>query len=664
MWRDKWHWCSLFLPMFVLVVMLRVMTVVGAPVSHANEVIIPVIAGANGPSSIITPTGKSQPVSLTSVSTSSAISPLGVGSLSISDSSVATEDCYQDGTTQTLCFTVHNGSTDGEWLDQVRLTFPPGPPAWTVACHSQDASDSAGYPVNFNCTPSSNEARYDDSDADGYGEVSQGSSWGFCVDVTVPAGYDGNRIINWGLSGDEDGTTPHDIEGTITIEHCTPLWFKSANRTVEGCNGITQTHTMELRNISAGSGTFALTYDVSPAGSLFTGPSSFDLSIGEIVTFTVQLKPDFFLRAGEQVTATLSASGGGHSDTSTIVNTITDLSGWQSLTDTLVATMDNVVVWASYADGGLWSIGGYGSDGATQRYDPSTDTWTTFQPETAVTPTIEYPMDGCYGRNEAGNEIVVLFPDTIVTNTLHVFNITTKAWSTRTIPVGYPAVGRWGHDVVSLLNNPSVKAGVEKNVCYLSGGSTQEGGGRTKDLWTYYPETNTIGPYRAFPADVWFGFHASWYVPWVGEKGAICVGGGVDHNHQINDTTQCYDLATQSFNALNADLGPLPERWWGMADGWQVQDGRYQIWIANGVAQDGTLLPASAYADETTGGFGYGPGLPVGLYRLEGDGYDGQFYTVGGSQGGFWYSKHNLLLVQCPECNDIYLPLVVRNYGG
>jgi len=636
------------------------------PVSHAGEVIIPAVAGANGPSSIITPTGKSQPVSLTSVSTRSATFPLGVGSLSISDSSVATEDCYQDDTTQTLCFTVYNGSTDGEWLDQVRLTFPPGPPAWTVACHSQDSSDSAGYPVSFSCTPSANEVRYDDSDADGYGEVSQGSSWGFCVDVTVPASYTGDRVINWGLSGDEGGTTPHDIEGTITIEHCTPLWFKAANRTVEGCNGITQTHTMELRNISAGSGTFALTYEVSPAGSLFTGPSSFDLSTGEIVTFTVQLKPDFFLRTGEQVTATLGASGGGYSDTSTIVNTITDLAGWQALTDTLVATMDNVVVWASYADGGLWSIGGYGSDGATQRYDPSTDTWTTFQSETAVTPTIEYPMDGCYGLDDSdpAHEIVVLFPDTIVTGMLHVYDITADSWYTRPIPTGYPAEGRWGHDVVALLNNPSVKAGVEKNVCYLSGGAEQPGGGTTRDLWTYYPETNTIGPYKTFPADVWFDFHASWYVPWVGEKGAICVGGGVDHNHQINNTTQCYDLATQSFNALNADLGPLPEPWWGMADGWQVQNGRYQIWIANGVAQNGTLLPASAYADETTGGFDYGPEVPIGLYRLEGDGYDGQFYTVGGAQGGFWYSKHNLLLVQCPECHYIYLPLVARNYGG
>jgi hypothetical protein len=61
-----------------------------------------------------------------------------------------------------------------------------------------------------------------------------------------------------------------------------------------------------------------------------------------------------------------------------------------------------------------------------------------------------------------------------------------------------------------------------------------------------------------------------------------------------------------------AKMGPLPEPWWGMADGWRIHEGRHQIWIANGVAQDGTLLPASAYADETTGGFVY----PVEVAQL------------------------------------------------
>ena len=101
-----------------------------------------------------------------------------------------------------------------------------------------------------------------------------------------------------------------------------------------------------------------------------------------------------------------------------------------------------------------------------------------------------------------------------------------------------------------------------------------------------------------------------------------------------------------------------------MADGWQTYHGRYQIWIANGVAQDGTLLPASAYADETSGGFAYGPELPVGLYRLEGDGWDGQFFIEQGAAGGFNGCIHNQLLVQCPGCAEIYLPVILRNYAN
>jgi hypothetical protein len=98
-----------------------------------------------------------------------------------------------------------------------------------------------------------------------------------------------------------------------------------------------------------------------------------------------------------------------------------------------------------------------------------------------------------------------------------------------------------------------------------------------------------------------------------------------------------------------------------MADGWQIYEGRYQVWLANGVAQDGTLLPATAYADSTTGGFVSGPDLPVGLYRLEGDGLNGQFFTVQGAMGGFQYSTHNQLLVQCPTCYPGFLPIIRRD---
>jgi hypothetical protein len=588
------------------------------------------------------------------------------GPLSLTGSSVSTQNCYEPGKTQTLCFTVYNGSTDAEWLDSVRLTFPQALGDWAVSCNIQDAVDSSGNPVHLTCSNSFNyELLYLDNDIEtptNIGEISSGSSWGFCVDATIPGAYEGPRIINWGLSGDEEAgsAAPHDIVGTLEVPECTPLMLTPSNLSVEGCNGISQAYIFDLWNNTGSDGTFDLSYYVPEGNATLSGPSSFYISAGGIVTFTVEITPNLRLNPGDVISANLQVLGNSQFDQSTIVESITALSGWESGKDSPIPSMDNVVVWASEEDGGLWSIGGYGSKGATQRYDPESDTWSTHTPETTITPTIEYPMDGCYGLNGSGDEIIVLFPDTLVTDTLHIFDITQDSWYTESIPSFYPSEGRWSQDVVSLLNNPSVKPGLDKNACYLSGGSTQTGGGRTRDLWVYYPDTNSGSYLGNFPAAVWFDFHASWYVPWVGNKGSICVGGGIDHKSQINDTTQCYDLATNTFRGLNADLGPLPEPWWGMADGWQIYNGQYQIWIANGVDQFGKLLPASAYMDATTGGFVPGPDIPVSLDRLEGDGWNGQFYTLSGSAGGFSYSSYNQRLEQCPTCYPVHLPLVVR----
>jgi hypothetical protein len=582
------------------------------------------------------------------------------GVLSLNGSSVATSGCYTN-TSQVLCFTIYNGSTDAEWITHTRLTFPTGGSTpWAVSCHSQDPADSSGSPVNMTCSNSSgHELIYHDNDDEGpnIGEITANSSWSVCVNVTnVPSDYDGDRLIHWGLYGDGDGAPPHEVTGTLTIEHCDALMLKPSSIELEGCNGITQTVDFELWNHAAGTATFNLTYDVTSGNGSFSGPSGFSMSTGEVVTFTAQFAPDACVSVGEKMTATLTVNGNGETDSTTLVNATCALQGWQAQTSSPIPAMDNVVVWASEQDGRLWSIGGYGSGRVAQAYDPGTGNWTTYGAD--ISPTIEYPMDGCYGLNGAGHEVIVLFPDTIVTGSLHIFDITSQSWYTAPVPVGYYDEGRWGYDVVSLLNVP----GVNQNACYLSGGSTQQGGGRTKNLHVYYPATKTAIYLGNFPAAHVFGFHASWYVPWVGTQGAICVAGGTDHNQQMPTASQCYDLGSSSFRPANADLGPLPQAWWGMADGWQVYRGRYQIWMANGVSQNGMLLPASLYADATTGGFVYGPAMPVPLYRTEGDGYAGSFYVIGGAAGGFNYSDHNQLLVQCPWCATVDLPVVLKNY--
>lgn len=112
---------------------------------------------------------------------------------SLSGSSVSASDCYLPGVTLTLCFTARNASDDVEWLDGVGLTLPAG---WTAACNSQDASDSGGNAVSFDCAVVANNLIYADNDG-GWGEIYGGQGWGFCVDVGAPAYASG----------------PHGIEG-------------------------------------------------------------------------------------------------------------------------------------------------------------------------------------------------------------------------------------------------------------------------------------------------------------------------------------------------------------------------------------------------------------------------------------------------------------------
>jgi len=591
---------------------------------------------------------------------------LPAGTNSIASSDISTKQCYQSGDTWTICFTVHNASADGEWLDLVRLTFPdyPGLGPWMVACNTQDSNDSNGNPVNMNCAINNGkEVIYADNETEvptPIGEISAGGSWTFCLDVTVPGGYTGPRIVNWGLSGDEEAgsSEPHDIEGELPLDQCMPLMLSPNLQQVQGCNGVPQNLDFELWNNSTTTGQINLTYLVPSGNGMFSGPDHFDLPPGGTVTFTVTLSPDLNLDPGETMIANLEAEGIGEFDSATVEYTITTYAGWQRQADLPQSTMDNAVAWA-VGDGGLWSIGGYGSKGVAQRYDPVAENWITYT--NPLTPVIEYPMDGCYGLDEDGHEVIVLFPDTIVTDVLQRFDITDKTWDEILVPTGYPT-GRWAQDIVSMYNVTSfLYPGNAQNLCYISGGSTQTGGGRVKNLWEYHPDQNmTIfrGNFGLHQAG--FAFHASWFVPWIGEDGSICVAGGVDFESGVLADSECYDINANTFRGENVDLGQLPEPWWGMADGWQVADGQYQIWLANGVAQDGTLLPISAYASETSGGFQYGPEVPEGLYRLEGDGWEGQFFTLGGASGGFSYSDFNYLLARCPTCFEIFEPLVIR----
>ena len=310
--------------------------------------------------------------------------------------------------------------------------------------------------------------------------------------------------------------------------------------------------------------------------------------------------------------------------------------------DAPFGSMDGVVI--GY-NGLIYLAGGYGSDGQVGIFNPVTRTWTTGDREPS--PQIEYPGDGAFGLNKAGEPVIILFPDTTgnVSGIMHRYNTETNKWDTPSLPDGFPEDGQWAHDIVSLFPITG------ENICYISGGASHPGGGDLNTLWEYHPDTNTItnlGNFTHHPYG--FDFHSSWYVPWIGESGAICVGGGVDLYGNYSTYTQCYDIASATFNVPNADLGEMPEPLWGAADMIMV-DGEgddNQLWAANGVSGN-SIWSKSIYYSSREGKWLYGPDMPHAGYRLEGvrGTMFGVGYTFGGSEGFFIPIEYNQ--IKTPE---------------
>jgi hypothetical protein len=310
--------------------------------------------------------------------------------------------------------------------------------------------------------------------------------------------------------------------------------------------------------------------------------------------------------------------------------------------------MDNVVYyWDAGAGPRVYRIGGYGAAGTVNIYNPATNSWTTGPTEPS--PAIAYTVDGCLGQNASGQDVIAIFNDTTSgATTWHIYNIDTNSWTTAAVPSGFPSNGLWATDVASGLPHGA-------NLCYISGGATTPGGGNTSALYRYDPAAHTVqnlGNFTLHPAG--FDFHSSWYIP-AGvlpglPSGGVCVAGGVDSASVVFADTQCYNFATNAFNAPNADLGTLPLAHWGGADFVLDPPGPdFQLWIVAGVDSSFALWPHSMYYSVLDGQWHYGPDPVAGVYRVEGDAYGMDAYVINGSTGGFSYSNLNQHLEQpCP----------------
>ncbi len=411
----------------------------------------------------------------------------------------------------------------------------------------------------------------------------------------------------------------------------------------EGCPCAEETHTLYFANHTGVADEVLLSYVTSPGVSVQLPASLGVVPNTGVKPFDVALKIDRGVVYSSTVVVTVTASLASNpaiSDTTVIRKRALEPTGWEARAESPSPSMDGAVI--EYG-GKLYNVGGLGSNGAVDIYDPATNAWTTGTAE--PTPIVEFPGDACFGYATPTDPVILLLPTAtgVVTGTWHRYHIASDTWDTPALPAPLPVNGIWASDIV---------VDYRANMCYITGGATTPGNGNLTTLYRYNPAGNAatlLGNFTHIPTG--FDFHAGWYVPWIGTAGGVCVGGGVGSGGSVYADTQCYDIAAATFNPPNADLGPLPEPWWGMADMEKVSASGRQLWIANGTNAGWALLQRSAYFSRELGKFVYGPNPLYNVYRVEGAATQDKVYVVDGSAGSFDPSTWTEQLLQCPECD-------------
>jgi len=566
----------------------------------------------------------------------------GIGNITGSTVNYVTPDFLPPGTAFDLCFNVTETSGDAEYLDRFDANLPDN---WTVNYVIDVPGTGCGLGHTYG-TEAGNVINWTTNGMpSGCGDWYYGT-YDFCANVTVPDCGGSPWGIDWNIIGDTWGSPPHSVAGTYSgLCQEAGVYLTPASQSGSACEGDDVTYSIDLLNQTGADSFFDI---VVSALWPTTCPAQVYAANGATVPFECAVTVPC---GGGTDTATVTVDNDVLYSASATLTTNSSTGGWINEPASPVVTMDNAAV--EYG-GKLYVVGGYGALGAVQIYDGTS--WT----QGASNGLNGYENDACLGLDAAGNPVIDLMGDASTYFNIERYDINANTWSALPYPAGY--AGRWAPDIVSMMQHTG------ENVCYISGGATVPGPGNTNALYAYYPATQTVvnlGNYTYSPAGI--AFHFSWWVPWVGAMGGICAGGGVDANSLVSGGTQCYWIAEQGFNAPNVDLGPLPQPWWGGADGWKVHNGEYQIWGYNGTDAGFALLQQSFVSSGA--GFGYGA-VPIhAVYRMEGDNFDGSVWAANGSTGGFTPSTVEEWLQQCEPCanvlyvSDMHLRVVPRGFG-
>ena len=572
------------------------------------------------------------------------------GSFVVFDPSMGGDTGFIPGVAGNFCFRAESYTNDWEYVYDVWLKFPTGWVVNSVSVVGTPTCDSGSWGTMSWYYETAGVYNEIDIYHSRYQASTDHCVAYYMVNATPTAG--GNAQVSWYWDGDDYGSGPHapcSSDGytppSMSSEPCDQMvnppavipvlaagiYFAPDALAVSGCPGEPQTHTLNLFNNSGAAGTFSLSYDVTTANGVLSGPASVTANDGETVPFDVSLTPGSGTISGEIVTAVVTASGGGYTAAATITKTVSSGYWTDIATEPSSGRMDNVT--AGYA-GLVWSITGYGAATDVRTYDPVADAWTSIGSNP--------PFTNNYARSGAvwGNK-VYLYGDAAPTMTgLWSFNMDTHVWTNETPTGTAPAyTGIWA---------PAWVADPDTGLLYMTGGATTPGAGNLSTVYVYDPATNAWqAPLPNFTSVR--DFHAAFIFtrPADGHK-LLCVAGG---NNGVGMTsTQCYDFSTGTWGAENADVPALPADWWAMGYAQKVHLGTQpQLWLVGGVVAD-ELSASTVYYDVNAGTWTDGDAAgATASYRGSAVTLDNEIYKVGGSTGSFSYTGVAARHIQCTE---------------
>ncbi len=146
----------------------------------------------------------------------------GAGDKSVAGSTLTSPTTsYLPGELANLSFTLHNGSSDDEWLTDLSLDFPAGV---AVAVTSDFVGGSLGDLISDNALGDGAQVSWHGSyGPQNYGVVRSGEYAFGTVQVMIAPTFSGDLEINWFLAGDNYGGTPHQINSTIVLNEDSPV---------------------------------------------------------------------------------------------------------------------------------------------------------------------------------------------------------------------------------------------------------------------------------------------------------------------------------------------------------------------------------------------------------------------------------------------------------